>query len=184
MNVPNALTASRLLLVLPFAWLLFDERPRWLLVALFCVAALTDLFDGLVARMLDQVTPRGAWLDQMVDRAFTTAIVGLLLGHAFSTGRIATASGLALPLLLAFACTRELLSLPAVVLALARGVPLYHVERIGKLATFVQGIALAAIVLDFAGAGVLAGVGALVGLAAATNYTLYVRSALRSGTRA
>lgn len=177
MNVPNCLTASRLLLVLPFAWLLFEERPRLLLVALFVVAALTDLLDGLVARKLGQVTARGAWLDQMVDRVFTVAIVGLLLAHAAWTGPTETSSGLALPALLALACTRELLTLPAVGLALARRIPLYHVERIGKVATFVQGVALAAIVLDLRVAAIVALASAGVGVAAARNYTDHVLAA-------
>lgn len=181
MTLPNLLTLSRLLLVPPFAFVLFREHSRAWLVALFVLAALTDWLDGYFARRLGQVTERGAWLDQMVDRAFTVGIVGCLAWHAYLRPPTATDRGFELPTLLALATTRELLALPAVAIAVARGVALYHVEWVGKLATFVQSVCLAAIVLELPIAGALAIVSSGVGVAAASNYSRYAWNAPARG---
>lgn len=47
-------------------------------LALFVVAALTDLADGFIARRFDGVTPLGAALDHAADKALTSAtLIGL-----------------------------------------------------------------------------------------------------------
>jgi cardiolipin synthase len=63
----NQLTLLRLALVPVFALCMFYDRPGWALVA-FAAAAITDLFDGLVARWFRQQTTLGAWLDPMADK--------------------------------------------------------------------------------------------------------------------
>lgn len=67
MTVPNLLTLLRVLLVPFVAWYLLQcdfDRAFWL----FCLAALTDLFDGYLARRLDQRSEFGAWLDPIADK--------------------------------------------------------------------------------------------------------------------
>lgn len=182
LNVPNAFTASRLLLVIPFAWLLFTGAPRWTLVATFAFAALTDLFDGQVARRLGQVTPGGAWLDQMVDRAFTVAIVAVVLVHDLGIGPTPSASPTgsfdpARPTLLLLACTREGVGSVGVAIALMRGVPLYFVEPIGKLTTFVQSTAIAVILLGGPLAPWLAVVCAAIGVLSGASYVRHTLTA-------
>jgi CDP-diacylglycerol--glycerol-3-phosphate 3-phosphatidyltransferase len=83
MTVPDAITVSRLLLTGPFAYLLFAGYGGWTLIAIFALAAATDWLDGFLARRLGQVSPEGAWLDQMVDRSFTLVVVALLLVHGW-----------------------------------------------------------------------------------------------------
>lgn len=63
----NQLTLLRLALVPVFALCMFYDRPGWALIA-FAAAAVTDLFDGLVARWFRQQTTLGAWLDPMADK--------------------------------------------------------------------------------------------------------------------
>jgi cardiolipin synthase len=63
----NQLTLLRLLLVPVFALCMFYNRPGAALLA-FAAAAVTDLFDGLVARWFRQQTTLGAWLDPMADK--------------------------------------------------------------------------------------------------------------------
>lgn len=67
LNVPNALTAVRIVLAPVFLWryLLGDEDGA--LVA-FAVAAATDALDGLAARLLRQQTRAGAFLDAAADK--------------------------------------------------------------------------------------------------------------------
>lgn len=87
-NVANALTVLRIVLVPLFAWLLFrgdgtDVGSRLLATGAFTVAILTDRFDGDLARKHNLVTDFGKIADPIADKALTgTAFVGLsLLGE-------------------------------------------------------------------------------------------------------
>jgi phosphatidylglycerophosphate synthase len=173
MTLPNAFTLSRLLLVAPFGYLLFAGYGRWTLFALFALAAVTDGFDGFFARRLGQVTPEGAWLDQMTDRGFTVAIVLLLLIHGWRAGGESHVGATPLPLLVGLSCAREIVALPGVVIVLLRRMRLYHVEYVGKVATFVQSVTLGAIILEIPWALHLALACAVVGVFAGANYVRY-----------
>lgn len=76
-NVPNALTASRIVLAPVFLWLYAGGDTDAALVV-FAVAAATDVLDGLAARLLDQRTRVGALLDAGADKLLTAcALVAL-----------------------------------------------------------------------------------------------------------
>ena len=81
MNLPNALTLSRIFVV-PFLVVVlltpFSENwfgvPRHILgVTLFLAAALTDYFDGRIARSRDQVSRLGKLLDPIADKLLISA---------------------------------------------------------------------------------------------------------------
>lgn len=184
MNWPNAITVSRLLLVAPFGYLLFAGYSPVALIAIYVLAALTDWVDGALARRLGQVSARGAWLDQMVDRAFTIGIVALLLVREYLVPVALDSStppaAPSLLLLSSLTCARELVALPGVLVAVLRGIPLYHVEYIGKVATFVQSITLGAVILRADWALPLAIACAIVGVLSGANYLRY--SLRRAGT--
>ena len=82
-NLPNALTVLRLVLVPVFLFALFaggghQASFRWLAWAIFAIAAITDRFDGHIARKRGQVTDFGKIADPMADKALTgSALVGL-----------------------------------------------------------------------------------------------------------
>lgn len=87
-NLPNALTLLRVLLVPVIAWLLWqsaggDEASRDAAALLFVVAALTDLADGAIARRFGLITTFGKVADPIADKALTgVALIGLsLLGQ-------------------------------------------------------------------------------------------------------
>ncbi len=87
-NLPNALTVLRLILVPVFLFALFaggghQTSFRWLAWAIFAVAAVTDRFDGHIARKRGQVTDFGKIADPMADKALTgSALIGLsMLGN-------------------------------------------------------------------------------------------------------
>src|SRR4029077_19701781 len=63
----NQLTMTRMLLIPAFVILLMYGYRGWALVT-FLTAGLTDLFDGLIARMTGDKTTLGAWLDPMADK--------------------------------------------------------------------------------------------------------------------
>jgi CDP-diacylglycerol--glycerol-3-phosphate 3-phosphatidyltransferase len=83
LNLPNALTVLRLLLVPVFAWLLLreggdDSASRIWSAVVFLGASFTDLIDGEIARRRGQVTTFGKVADPIADKALTgTALVGL-----------------------------------------------------------------------------------------------------------
>lgn len=81
-NVPNALTALRLVLVPLFAWMLLahPDEPTWRFATavVFLVAILTDTVDGFLARRYDIITRFGKLADPIADKALTgMAFLGL-----------------------------------------------------------------------------------------------------------
>ena len=87
LNLPNALTLGRLLVVPALAVLLLlvelTTGPRVLAWALFTAACVTDVVDGRLARSWGQVTRFGVMADPIADKTLVaTALVGLsLLGE-------------------------------------------------------------------------------------------------------
>ena len=82
LNVPNALTAVRILLVPLFAWMLLSHphETLWRLgtTAVFVGAILTDSLDGHLARKHNIVTRFGKLADPIADKALTgMALIGL-----------------------------------------------------------------------------------------------------------
>ena len=72
MGLPNWLTVLRILLIPVFVTLLVYRRPGTAL-AVFCLASLTDLLDGYVARTRGSQSRLGAFLDPMADKLLLTA---------------------------------------------------------------------------------------------------------------
>ena len=75
MNLPNKLTVLRMVLV-PFfvAFLLLspgNDMFKWIALALFIIASLTDLADGKIARKYNLVTNFGKFMDPLADKILT-----------------------------------------------------------------------------------------------------------------
>ncbi len=80
-NLPNSLTVLRILLVPVFVGFLLYEYYDYALVTLL-VAALTDGLDGAIARITDQRTRLGEYLDPLADKLLLmSAIVTLSVLH-------------------------------------------------------------------------------------------------------
>jgi cardiolipin synthase (CMP-forming) len=77
LTAANQLTILRMLIIPAFVILLLYGYRGWALVA-FLVAGLTDLFDGLIARMAGQKTTLGAWLDPMADKLLLVTMFVML----------------------------------------------------------------------------------------------------------
>ncbi|HQN28650.1 MAG TPA: CDP-diacylglycerol--glycerol-3-phosphate 3-phosphatidyltransferase, partial [Mesotoga sp.] len=77
MNLPNLLTLSRIVLTVPALFFLTagNGTVLYFLSAVdFVVAALTDFFDGRIARKRGLVTDLGKFLDQLSDKILVTSI--------------------------------------------------------------------------------------------------------------
>ncbi|MGV0024174.1 CDP-diacylglycerol--glycerol-3-phosphate 3-phosphatidyltransferase [Phormidesmis priestleyi] len=75
MNLPTWITVSRLFGVPFLLYGLQNPTPetRWIMVAIFLLAAGTDWLDGYLARKLNQVTDLGKFLDPLVDKLLVLA---------------------------------------------------------------------------------------------------------------
>lgn len=82
-HLPNALTALRMLLVVPLAWLINDgDYRRALAVAAF--AGATDAFDGLIAKRYGWQSWLGGILDPLADKLMLLACflsLGMIDAH-------------------------------------------------------------------------------------------------------
>lgn len=72
MNTPNKLTVARMILV-PFLVLFMltgwgGEENRYISLAIFVVASVTDWFDGKIARKNNLVTNFGKFMDPLADK--------------------------------------------------------------------------------------------------------------------
>jgi len=85
LTLPNALSASRLLLAPWVAWSLLegDLRLAWFL---FLVAIATDLLDGYLARNWHQTSPFGGLLDHSSDAIFITTTLAVLSQQQYVSG--------------------------------------------------------------------------------------------------
>ena len=89
MNLPNALTLTRIFIVPLLVVVMLTNvaenwfgTPRYLLgLGLFIVAALTDLFDGMIARRWKQVSKVGKLLDPIADKLLISAALISLVEH-------------------------------------------------------------------------------------------------------
>ena len=86
LNIPNLLTLGRILAVplvllmfyLPDSLLTLEEKSFWAGL-IFVIAAVTDWFDGYLARVLGQTSPFGAFLDPVADKLMVAATLVILL---------------------------------------------------------------------------------------------------------
>jgi CDP-diacylglycerol--glycerol-3-phosphate 3-phosphatidyltransferase len=81
MNLPNALTASRLLAIPVLMVLLLVRFPNHDQIAagVFVLASLTDTLDGNLARLRGQVTELGKFLDPLADKLFILSVLIVLV---------------------------------------------------------------------------------------------------------
>ncbi len=85
-NIPNTLTWARIVLIplfvgvfyLPASWLGLADKNLWACV-MFVLAAVTDWFDGYLARKLGQTSAFGAFLDPVADKLMVGAALVMLV---------------------------------------------------------------------------------------------------------
>lgn len=85
MNLPNAITLSRLVLTAVFvAGTAFETVfGHWIALVSFVIAAISDFVDGYLARKLGLVTPMGKLLDPLADKILVGAAFVYLSAEGF-----------------------------------------------------------------------------------------------------
>ena len=72
MNLPNKLTVLRVIMVPFFVFFMLTgvggAANKWIALIIFCVASLTDMLDGKIARARNLVTNFGKFMDPLADK--------------------------------------------------------------------------------------------------------------------
>lgn len=138
-NLPNSLTLFRIVLIPVFmlAFLSPSWRLSFLPVALFAIAALTDLLDGYLARRNNQVTDLGRLLDPIADKLLVLS--GLILLVQFQ--RIEAWLAVAI-------IAREVAVSGLRSIAAAEGL-IISADTMGKIKAFLQVVGIVCLTLPF-----------------------------------
>lgn len=85
MNLPNKLTIFRVILIPFFVFFVlapyFPEYGKYIAVAIFIVASLTDLLDGKIARKYNLVTNFGKFMDPLADKLLVCSALICLVSN-------------------------------------------------------------------------------------------------------
>nr|WP_298514797.1 CDP-diacylglycerol--glycerol-3-phosphate 3-phosphatidyltransferase [uncultured Marvinbryantia sp.] len=76
MNLPNKLTTLRMILIIPFVICMLVGKSgnlRFLALAIFVIASMTDWLDGYLARKNHLVTNFGKFMDPLADKLLVSA---------------------------------------------------------------------------------------------------------------
>jgi cardiolipin synthase (CMP-forming) len=79
-NLPNILTYGRIVAVPMVAGLLMwdTNTARWIALAIYVIAAITDFFDGYLARKWQQQSSLGRMLDPIADKVLVAVVLLVL----------------------------------------------------------------------------------------------------------
>jgi len=135
-NIPNVLTAIRLVLVPVFIWLFLAGYPA-IALAVYIFASVTDWLDGYLARRWDQITDFGKLADPVADKLMTIAVLACLTYRHVLPWWV-----------LAVVLLKELLMITGGAFLLRRRNIVVMANRIGKGATVMVCVALATMLLS------------------------------------
>lgn len=135
MNIPNVLTVGRIVLIPPLVWLMLapSQGAMWVALVLYILMAVTDWFDGYLARRYDQKSEFGRFLDPIADKILVAAMFLALVDTGVLHGWL-----LAMPIII---MTREFLVAGLREFLGPKNV-VVHVTSLAKWKTTVQMIAL------------------------------------------
>lgn len=148
MNLPNKLTLSRILATPVFLLFLvpgwfgqflgLDQWGRYAAAAIFVLASITDLLDGMIARKQNSVSELGKFLDPIADKLLvTTALVAMVMTDNLSVWAVV------------IIISREFIVTGIRVVAAGQGIVI-AAGKLGKIKTIFQIIAIVAILIhDF-----------------------------------
>lgn len=149
-NLPNMLTAFRIGMVPLLVMVMFipANSARWFALFLFSLAAITDFFDGYLARKHSAQSDLGTLLDPIADKFLVLASLLMLIAIGTLSGLNVIAAIIILGREILVSGLREFLANSSVKLP---------VTQLAKWKTTVQMIALGFLIVGPAGATVLPG---------------------------
>ena len=144
LNLANILTICRILVIPIIVALIYLKSPfyGWLAFILFCLASITDYFDGYLARMRNEVSNLGTFLDPIADKLLVASVILIL------TSKEVIADWETIPALIILLREIAVSGLREYLAGIKVSVP---VSKIAKLKTSLQLIALAILILSESG---------------------------------
>ncbi|NVK19564.1 MAG: CDP-diacylglycerol--glycerol-3-phosphate 3-phosphatidyltransferase [Methylocystaceae bacterium] len=143
-NVPNILTASRILIIPILVGLYMVGAPEgnWMSFSLYVYACITDFFDGWLARKMDLQSALGKFMDPIADKLLIATLIVMLIGFGPIEGIHVLAAGVILVRELLVSGLREFLAETKI------SVP---VTLLAKWKTTIQMLALGFLIVGDAG---------------------------------
>ena len=140
-NLSNILTLSRILVIPIIVAFIYLKSPvyGWVAFFLFCLASITDYFDGYIARIRNEVSNLGTFLDPIADKLLVSSVILILTSKDVITDWETIPALIILLREIAVSGLREYLA------GIKVSVP---VTKISKLKTALQLIALGILILS------------------------------------
>ena len=141
MNLSNILTLIRVAIIPIIVLCIYLKNPffGWTAFILFCLASITDYFDGYIARIRNEVTNFGTFLDPIADKLLVAAVILIL------TSKGVIADWDTIPALIILLREITVSGLREFLAGIKVSVP---VSRIAKLKTLLQLCSLALLILS------------------------------------
>ena len=141
MNLSNLLTIARIIVIPIIVLCIYLKNPffGWTAFVLFCVASITDYFDGYLARIRNEVTNFGTFLDPIADKLLVAAVILIL------TSKGVIADWETIPALIILLREISVSGLREYLAGIKVSIP---VSRIAKIKTLLQLCALALLILS------------------------------------
>ena len=144
LNISNLLTLARVIVIPIIVFCIYMNSPiyGWVAFILFSIASITDYFDGYLARIRNEVTNFGTFLDPIADKLLVAAVILIL------TSKEIIADWETIPALIILLREIAVSGLREYLAKIKVSVP---VSRIAKFKTSMQLIALAFLILSESG---------------------------------
>ena len=141
MNLSNVLTLIRVAVIPIIVICIYLKSPffGWTAFVLFCLASITDYFDGYLARLRNEVTNFGTFLDPIADKLLVASVILIL------TSKGIIANWETIPALIILLREITVSGLREYLAGIKISIP---VSRIAKLKTLLQLFALAILILS------------------------------------
>ena len=141
MNISNILTLLRIAVIPIIVICIYMKEPffGWIAFFLFCLASITDYFDGYIARLRNEITNFGTFLDPIADKLLVAAVILILTSKGVIKDWDTVPALIILLREITVSGLREYLA------GIKVSIP---VSRIAKLKTFLQLSALAVLILS------------------------------------
>ena len=147
-NISNILTLLRIIVIPVIVICIYLKNPvyGWLGFVLFCLASITDYFDGYIARIRNEITNFGTFLDPIADKLLVAAVILIL------TSKEVIADWETIPALIILLREIAVSGLREYLAGIKVSVP---ASRISKIKTSIQLIALALLILIESGISII-----------------------------
>ena len=141
MNLSNLLTLVRVAIIPIIVFCIYLKNPffGWTAFVLFCLASITDYFDGYLARTRNEITNFGTFLDPIADKLLVASVILIL------TSKGVIADWETIPALIILLREITVSGLREYLAGIKVSIP---VSRIAKLKTLLQLFALAFLILS------------------------------------